>query len=78
VCLLTEAPLVASGTVRVRSLVTDATGSGPGATAIHATVQGIVDLTSGGEARLLATGRVVITPDGSLHFDVEHVQLTPR
>jgi hypothetical protein len=50
---------------------------GPGATAIHATVQGIVDPVAGGRARVLATARFTILPDGTRLFDVERVTLTP-
>ena len=44
---------------------------------LHATVQGIVDLVSGGQARVFGTARVTILPDGTLLFDDERVRLTP-
>jgi hypothetical protein len=40
-------------------------------------VQGIVDLVSGGQARVLGTARVTVLPDGTLLFDEERVTLTP-
>jgi hypothetical protein len=48
-----------------------------GAVVAHVTVQGIVDLVSGGQARVLGTARVTILPDGTLLFDEERVRLTP-
>jgi hypothetical protein len=73
-CAMAGAPLVGSGTGKFTFQVLD---GGPGATAIHATVQGIVDLVAGGQARVLATARVTILPDGTQLFDVERVILTP-
>ena len=43
----------------------------------HATVDGIVQLVSGGQARLFASLRFTVRPDGTLLFDVELVRLTP-
>jgi hypothetical protein len=40
-------------------------------------VQGIIDLVSGGQARVLATAQVTILPDGTLLFDKEQVRVTP-
>ena len=51
--------------------------SGPGAVTNHVTAQGTIDLVSGGQARVLGTGRVTILPDGTLLFDEERVSLTP-
>jgi len=48
-----------------------------GAVVAHVTVQGIVDLVRGGQARVLGTARVTILPDGTLLFDEERVRLTP-
>ena len=42
----------------------------------HVTVNGIVELTSGGQARLHATAQVVIRPDGSV-VDKPSISLTP-
>ncbi len=41
------------------------------------TVDGIVQLVSGGQARLFASLRFTVRPDGTLLFDVELVRLTP-
>jgi hypothetical protein len=41
-------------------------------------VRGIVNLTGGGQARLLATAQVTVRPDKSLVIDNERVTLTPR
>jgi hypothetical protein len=73
-CQLIGAPLVATGTGKFTFNVED---SGPGATVLHATVQGVVDLASGGQARVFGTARVTILPDGTLLFDEERVRLTP-
>ncbi len=73
-CQLIGAPVIATGTGTVRL---GAHNGGPGGTTIHATVRGIVDLTSGGQARLLATAQVTIRPDGSPVIDNERVTLTP-
>jgi hypothetical protein len=75
-CQLVGAPVVATGTGTVRLGIHSA-AVGPGGTSIHATVRGIVDLTSGGQARLLATAQVVVRPNGSLVIDKERVTLTP-
>jgi len=74
-CDFADAPLVASGTGKFTFNV-EAKASG--AAIIHATVHGIVDLVSGGQARLFASARVNIRPDGTLLFDDEVVRLTPR
>jgi hypothetical protein len=76
-CQLIGAPLIATGTGTVRFGVHDAAG-GPGGTTVHATVRGIVNLTGGGQARLLATAQVTVRPDKSLVIDNERVTLTPR
>jgi len=73
-CEFADAPLVASGTGKMTFNV-EAKPSG--AAIIHATVQGIVDLVAGGRARLFASARVNIRPDGRLLFDDEVVRLTP-
>ena len=78
-----EAPVVATGRVKFTTTLSDfeavfinGTG-GTGAGTLHATVQGIVDLTRGGQARLFGTVQVLMAPDGSLHMDEEHIRLTP-
>jgi hypothetical protein len=73
-CQLVGAPVVGTGTGKFIETILD---TGPGALAIHVTAQGIVDLVSGGQARLLATARVTVLPNGTLLFDEEGVSLTP-
>jgi hypothetical protein len=73
-CAIAGAPLIATGTGK---FTYNLIATGPAAVVIHATVQGIVDLVSGGQARVLGTARVVIQPDGTLLFDEERVRLTP-
>jgi hypothetical protein len=51
--------------------------TGQGAFVIHVTLQGVIDLVSGGQARVDATAQVTILPDGTLLFDEERVRLTP-
>jgi hypothetical protein len=76
-CQLVGAPLVATGTVFVTQTVTQFAGSGPGSFVVHVTIQGIVELTAGGSARLHAAAQVVVRPDGTLVKDQEPVTLTP-
>jgi hypothetical protein len=73
VCPLVDAPVVATGTVK---FTYQANFVEAGIVA-HATAEGIVDLTSGGQARLFATSRLLIHTDGSVAFDVQRVRLTP-
>jgi hypothetical protein len=68
-CLLVGAPVVASGTAHVTFTV------GPRQTA--ATVHGVVDLASGGQAKLLVTTITHFGADGSLVFDHTRIRLTP-
>lgn len=74
-CAFAGAPLVGTGT---GNFTFNVLGSGRGALVIHATVQGIVDLVGGGQARVFGTARVTVLPDGTLLFDEEVVRLTPR
>ena len=74
ICQLVGAPVLGTGSGKY-TINFEVTG--PGVLAVHATVQGIIDLTSGGQARVLGTARVLILPDGTLKFDVEQVRLTP-
>jgi hypothetical protein len=76
-CQLVGAPVVATGTATVTWGEKNVPNEGPGAGTILATVHGVVDLTSGGQARLLARLHVTIRPDGSLVRDSETVTLTP-
>jgi len=69
VCQLVGAPIIATGTGKFSAHF--------GVQDAGATVQGIVDLVSGGQARLFATARVTVRPDGTLLFDEEIVRLTP-
>jgi hypothetical protein len=74
-CPLVGAPVVASGTVTYTYRANfDLNGAGQ---TLRATAQGIVDLASGGQARLDAVGRFVARPDGTVVVDVQRVQLTP-
>jgi hypothetical protein len=73
-CQLVGAPVLGIGTGKFTFILLD---TGPGGTVIHVTVQGTIDLVGGGQARLLATVRVTILPDGTLLFDEERVRLTP-
>ena len=74
VCQLVGAPVVGTGSGKYS---TQLVVSGPGATVLHITVQGIIDLVRGGQARVLATAQVTILPDGTLLIDKERVRLTP-
>jgi hypothetical protein len=74
ICQLVGAPVLGTG---VGKYSTQLNVSGPGATVLHITVQGIIDLMSGGQARVLATAQVTILPDGTLLLDEERVRLTP-
>lgn len=53
---LLGATLLASGTVTLSQVVHDVPGDAPGALVVHVTANGIVELTSGGQARLHAMG----------------------
>jgi hypothetical protein len=75
ICQLNDAPIIATGTGKA---TLESLAPKPGAAfAAHVTVQGIVDLVSGGQARVLGTARVTVLPDGTLLFDEERVRLTP-
>jgi hypothetical protein len=71
------APVVASGTVTFSQVVHEVPEGAPGAFSLHVTVQGTVDLTSGGQARLSALAQAVVRPDGTLVLDRATVRLTP-
>jgi len=72
---LAGAPIIATGTGKATF---EALAPRPGAALVaHVTVQGVVDLVSGGQARVLGTARVTVLPDGTLLFDEERVTLTP-
>jgi hypothetical protein len=73
-CPVVGAPILGSGTgdFSYTPLFTSA-----GTVAIHVTAHGIIDLVSGGQARLFAMARITVRPDGTLLFDQESVRLTP-
>ena len=71
-CALAGAPIVATGTGKFTFNVQV---NARGGAVLHATVQGIVDLVAGGQARLFGTARVRVLPDGTLKFDEETVRL---
>lgn len=72
ICQLVGAPLLGTGSGKYS---TQSAVSGAGATVLHITVKGIIDLVSGGQARVLATAQVTILPDGTLLLDKERVRL---
>jgi hypothetical protein len=74
-CDLVGAPVAATGAVRLHYV---ARVEGGGATVFQVGARGTVTLATGGEARLTATWRQVVRPDGTLLFDLEPVTLTPR
>ena len=74
-CDLLGAPLLASGRVTLSQIVHDPGGS-HGALVAHVTANGVVDLASGGQARLHATAQVVIRPNGSV-LDKTSISLEP-
>jgi hypothetical protein len=71
---LVPAPIVGTGTGHFTSQLQIAAS---GTTVSRVTVQGTIDLATGGQARLFATGRVTILADGTQLFDEERVRLTP-
>jgi hypothetical protein len=79
VCQMVGAPLVATGRVQASQIISQlfGPGSGPGAFVFHITARGIVDLTSGGRARLFAQLQAVLKPDGTAVIQRLHVALTP-
>jgi len=68
-CALVGVPVVAGGTAHLTFRVNARQGG--------ATVHGIVDLASGGQARLLVTTETHFAADGSLVFDHTRITLTP-
>ena len=73
-CYYAAAPIVPTGTGKFHfSLLASRSGN----VVQHYTVQGILQLVSGGEARLLATARVHQRSDGALLFDIEQIRLAP-
>jgi hypothetical protein len=73
-CQLVGSPIIATGTGKAKFSVLN---TGKGAIVAHATVQGVVELVGGGQARVFGTARVNIKADGTLLFDEERVPLTP-
>jgi hypothetical protein len=74
ICQLVGAPVLGTGSA---SYTFELVSTGQGAFVGHLTLQGIIDLVSGGQARVDATARVTIVPDGTLLFDEERVRVTP-
>ena len=73
-CDLVGAPILGTGTGKY---IFPLHFTPSGGLVAHVTVQGTVDLVSGGQARVLGTARVVILPDGTFKFDEERVKVTP-
>lgn len=74
-CVVVGSPLVASGTVTFSTHFLNDQAP-PGTILLHVTVNGVVDLTSGGKARLHATAQDVIRPNGTF-IDKTEIKLTP-
>jgi hypothetical protein len=68
-CALVGVPVVASGTAHLTFIIN--------ARQAGATVHGVVDLATGGQARLLVTTRIHFAADGSIVFDHTRITLTP-
>lgn len=77
-CELVGAPVVATGTVRATLHQVDPGAADPGLLKFHSTVTGVVDLVSGGQARLHATARFRAASDGTIVMNEASVELTPR
>jgi hypothetical protein len=75
ICQLVGSAVVGTGTGRFTQLLEFADPLG--ATAVHVTVRGTIDLVAGGQARVFGTERVTILPDGTLLFDEVRIRLTP-
>jgi hypothetical protein len=73
-CDLVGAPVVASGLASFKSPVLIPPSGGFVQTV---TAHGIVDLTSGGQARLRVTGHITIRPDGTVQVERISITLTP-
>jgi hypothetical protein len=73
VCDLVGEALVAIGTVDFNLTVADGVS---GAVHVGVKLRGVVELVTGGLARLHATGFTLLRPDGSFAFD--HVRITLR
>jgi hypothetical protein len=76
---LVGAPVVATGTANFTLSSNDLVlgGHGPGADQVRVTIHGVVNLVSGGQARLFATTQVLFRPDGSFLFDRAQISLRP-
>jgi hypothetical protein len=75
-CQLIGAPLVATGTATARFVQVNLGGGESRAAAINATVHGIVELVTAGQARVQASGHIQFK-DGVIVLDKETVTLTP-
>jgi hypothetical protein len=74
ICQLVGATVLGTGSANYSS---ELVFTGQGSFVIHITLQGVIDLVSGGQARVNATAQVTFLPDGTLLFDEERVRLTP-
>jgi hypothetical protein len=72
-CDLVGAPLVATGNANYTAPFL---APSSGAVVGHVTVDGIVNLVVGGQARLFGSARATVRPDGTVLFDEELVRLT--
>jgi hypothetical protein len=72
-CAFADAPFVGTGTGKFTFNVQQ---NGRGTLVIHVTVQGLVDLVAGGQARVFASARITVA-NGTLLFDDEVVRLRP-
>ena len=76
---LVGAPVVATGTARLSLASNDLVGggTGPGADVVSVTLNGVVNLVSGGRARLHVTTVTLLKPDGTFAFDHVRIALRP-
>ena len=76
---LANAPVVATGTGDLTAASNDLIfgGTSPGADQAVGTVNGVVTLTSGGQARLHVSVVTLFKPDGSFAFDHARIVLRP-
>ena len=74
-CDVFGAPLLATGTVKF-TITVHLPGEETGVVSAHVTVNGIVDLSAGGQARLHATAQLVADASGIV-VDQTQIRLTP-
>jgi hypothetical protein len=73
ICQLVGAPVLGTGSAKYSA---EGVFTGRGTFIFHITLQGVIDLVSGGQARVNATAQVTALPDGTLVLDRERVRLT--